>query len=127
MLGSVLKTNKNNLSIQSERLIQFCNALVWQTHLNIKKIARGLNDSRPKLNKVLKIGTLIKLVVEYIDRLVRFGVKYIELICHHIDCEVIILNNQENDKEDLIQDIVSVITICARIYGHKADHYKLND
>jgi putative resolvase len=56
--------------------------------------------------------------VEHKDRLARFGVKYIELLCHHIDCELIIINKQANNKEDLVQDFVSVITsFCARIYG----------
>ncbi|RKZ92948.1 MAG: IS607 family transposase [Candidatus Parabeggiatoa sp. nov. 1] len=117
--------NQDNLEKPSERLIQFCNALVWQTHLNLKEIGSGLNESRPKLNKVLKEGKLTKLVVEHKDRLARFGVKYIYLLCHHIDCEVIILNNQENDKEDLIQDFVSVITsFCARIYGQRRSKRK---
>jgi predicted site-specific integrase-resolvase len=117
--------NKSNLERQSERLIQFCNARGWQTHLNIKEIGSGLNDSRPKLNKVLKDGKLTKLVVEHKDRLARFGVKYIELICYHIDCELIILNKQANDKEDLVQDFVSVITsFCARLYGQRRNKRK---
>ena len=78
-----------------------------------------------KLNKVLNEGKLTKLVVEHKDLIARFGVKYIELICHHIDCELIILNKPENDKEDLIQDFVSVITsFCARIYGQRRNKRK---
>jgi len=50
--------NKDNLERQSERLMPFCNAKGWQTHLNLKEIGSGLNDSRPKLNKILKEGKL---------------------------------------------------------------------
>jgi len=110
--------SKNKLEQQSERLIQFCNARGWQTHLNLKEIGSGLNDSRPKLNKVLSEGKLSKLVVEHKSRLARFGVKYIELLCQHIGCELIILNQQENNKEELIQDFVSGITsFCGWLYG----------
>jgi putative resolvase len=117
--------NRENLERQSERLKQFCNAKGWQTHLNLKEIGSGLNDCRPKLNKVLTEGKLTKLVVEHKDRLARFGVKYIELLCHHIDCELIIVNKQANGKEDLIQDFVSVITsFCARIYGQRRSKRK---
>ncbi len=112
--------NKGNLDRQSQRLIDFCNAKGWCTHENIKETGSGLNDSRKKLLAVLTGGKLSKLVVEHKDRLARFGVKYIEVICLHIGCELIILNSSENDKEDLVQDFVSVITsFCARIYGQR--------
>lgn len=117
--------NKDNLERQSKRLIQFCNARGWITNKNIKEIGSGLNDSRPKLEKVLREGRLSKLVVEHKDRLARFGVRYIELLCYHIDCELIIFNQQVNNKEDLIQDFVSVITsFCARIYGQRRSKRK---
>ncbi|NWH06982.1 IS607 family transposase, partial [Desulfobacter latus] len=61
-----------------------------------------------------------KLVVEHKDRLARFGVNYIEILCNHIGCELVVLNQTLNDKEDLIQDFVSVITsFCARLYGQR--------
>lgn len=112
--------NKSNLESQSKRLIDFCNAKGWQTHLNIKEIGSGLNDKRKKLESVLLKGQATKLVVEHKDRLARFGVRYIEILCRHIGCELIILNKNDSDKEDLIQDFVSVITsFCARLYGQR--------
>ncbi|MBW1759269.1 MAG: IS607 family transposase [Deltaproteobacteria bacterium] len=112
--------NKSNLESQSKRLIDFCNAKGWQTHLNLKEIGSGLNDKRKKLESVLLKGQATKLVVEHKDRLTRFGVRYIEILCQHIGCELIILNTNDSDKEDLIQDFVSVITsFCARLYGQR--------
>lgn len=117
--------NKSNLEKQSERLISFCNAKGWQTHLNIKEIGSGLNDKRQKLEAVFLKGELTKLIVEHKDRLARFGVRYIEILCKHIGCELIILNSNDNDKEDLIQDFVSVITsFCARLYGQRRSKRK---
>lgn len=112
--------NKSSLESQSQRLIAFCNARGWQTHLDIKEVGSGLNDKRKKLESVLSKGIATKLVVEHKDRLSRFGVNYIEILCGHIHCELIILNQNDNDKEDLIQDFVSVITsFCARLYGQR--------
>jgi len=112
--------NKSNLESQSQRLIDFCNAKGWQTHLNVKEIGSGLNDKRKKLEDVLAKGRATKLVVEHKDRLARFGVNYIEILCNHIGCELVVLNQTLNDKEDLIQDFVSVITsFCARLYGQR--------
>lgn len=112
--------NKSNLEQQSQRLIDFCNAKGWQTNQNIKEIGSGLNDKRKKLESVLLKGQATKIVVEHRDRLARFGIRYIEILCSHVNCEIIFLNDSNNDKEDLIQDFVSIITsFCARLYGQR--------
>ncbi|MCP4702178.1 MAG: IS607 family transposase [Gammaproteobacteria bacterium] len=110
--------NKAGLERQSQRLIDFCNANGWCTHKNIKETGSGLNDSRKKLLEVLTDGKASKLVVEHKDRLATFGIRYIEIICSYMDCELIVLNPGETDKEDLIEDFVSVITsFCAKLFG----------
>lgn len=112
--------NKDNLDTQSKRLIDFCNAKGWKTEENIKEIGSGLNDSRPKLLKILSDGKATKIVVEHKDRLSRFGTSYIEVCCKHFGCEVEYINNISSETEDLMQDFVSVITsFCARIYGQR--------
>jgi predicted site-specific integrase-resolvase len=112
--------NKDNLESQSKRLIDFCNAKGWQTTQNIQEIGSGLNDQRQKLEKVLVEGNATKLVVEHKDRLCRFGYNYIKILCEKNNCELIVINNTETEKEDLIQDFVSVITsFCARLYGQR--------
>lgn len=117
--------NKDNLLRQSQRLIDFCNANGWITQDNIREVGSGLNDSRKKLIQVLQRGNCTKLIVEHKDRLTRFGFNYIKLLCEKINCELIILNNSETEKEDLIQDFVSVITsFCARIYGQRRSKRK---
>lgn len=110
--------NKSNLERQSKRLVDFCNANGWQVYQEIKEIGSGLNDNRPKLIKILESGKPSKLVVEHKDRLTRFGFRFIEIVCKKICCEIIIVNNIENDRDDLMQDFVSIITsFCARLYG----------
>ena len=117
--------NKDNLESQSKRLIDYCNANGWKTHENIKEIGSGLNDRRPKLLKLLKEGKSTKLVVEHKDRLSRFGSSYIEMACKHFNCEVIYINEVQEEKEDLVQDFVNVITsFCARIYGQRRSKRK---
>lgn len=112
--------NKSNLISQSQRLIDFCNAKGWKTNENICEVGSGLNDNRNKLIRVLDEGRATKIVIEHKDRLTRFGFNYIKLLCKHIGCELVVVNNVKDDKEDLIQDFVSVITsFCARIYGQR--------
>ena len=117
--------NKNNLENQSKRLIDFCNAKGWKTNNNIKEIGSGLNDKRKKLQNILEKENVTKLVVEHKDRLCRFGFNYIKILCKKINCELIVINEIESEKEDLIQDFVSVITsFCARIYGQRRSKRK---
>ena len=117
--------NKDNLESQSKRLVDYCNANGWKTAENLKEIGSGLNDKRPKLLKILKEGKATKLVVEHKDRLSRFGSTYIDEACKHFNCDVIYINNLQEEKEDLIQDFVNVITsFCARIYGQRRSKRK---
>jgi putative resolvase len=112
--------NKKNLVSQSDRLRRFCNAKGWKVDLEIIEVGSGLNDGRKKLYRLLQEGKATRIVVEHKDRLARFGVKYIELICQHTDCELIIINPPTTNKEDLISDFISIITsFCARIYGQR--------
>lgn len=109
--------NKSNLDSQAERLIAFCNAKGWQIHEVIKEVGSGLNDNRQKLLKLLNDKKITRIIVEHKDRLTRFGFNYIKSL---FSGEIFVVNNIEIDKQDLIQDFISVITsFCARIYGQR--------
>lgn len=109
--------NKSNLETQANRLVQFCNANGWVVHEVVKECASGLNDNRPKLCKIFKDRKATKLVVEHKDRLTRFGFNYIQLLFN--DCEIVVVN-ECNQDQDLFEDFVSLVTsFCARIYGKR--------
>jgi len=112
--------NKANLETQSERLISYCNAKGYRVSKVVTEFGSGLNDKRPKLEKLLKEQEFTKLVVEHKDRLTRFGFNYIEQMLAVNGIQIEVVNNVELDKEDIVQDFVSVITsFCARIYGQR--------
>ena len=112
--------NKDNLDKQQDRLINYANAKGYQTKYNVKEIGSGLNDNRPKLNKLLQDKDIDVILVEHKDRLTRFGFKYIELLMEMQGRKIEVINNINDDKDDLIQDFISIITsFCARIYGQR--------
>jgi predicted site-specific integrase-resolvase len=114
--------NKSNLEAQAERLSQFCNAKGWVVHEIVKECASGLNDQRPKLQKILHNEQVTRIIVEHKDRLTRFGFEYIKTL---FEGELIVINEAQTDKEDLIQDFTSLITsFCARIYGQRRSQRK---
>lgn len=110
--------NKSNLESQAKRMTDFCIANGWVVDEVIKECASGLNDTRPKLEKILTERKATRLVVEHKDRLTRFGFNYIKVLFN--TCEIIVVNNTENSEADLMSDFVAVITsFCARLYGKR--------
>ena len=58
------------------------------------------------------------LIVENKDRLTRFGFNYIELLLNKLNKKIIVVNKNDNDKTDLMSDLISIIySFSARMYG----------
>jgi len=117
--------NKTNLESQKNRLISYCAARGYKLHKIIEEFGSGLNDRRPKLEKLLTDDDYTKIVVEHKDRLCRHGFNYIETILKTKGKTIEVINQPTEDKEDLIQDFISVITsYCDRIYGNRRSKRK---
>lgn len=110
--------NKTNLDTQADRIASFAAAKGYMIEHTVKEVGSGLNDQRPKLIKLFEKDWDV-LIVEHKDRLTRFGFTYLEMLAAAKNRRIEVINSSE-DKEDLIEDFVSVITsFCARIYGHR--------
>lgn len=110
--------NKKNLEAQLERLRSYCAAKGYKIIKEYSEIGSGLNDTRPKLEKLLTDYGVKKIVVEHADRFSRFGMNYITKLMQMQGREIEVINKQDNDRDDLMQDFVSIITsFCARLYG----------
>mgnify|MGYP001045474802 CR=1 FL=1 len=117
--------NKNNLETQKERLINYCAARGYKIHKIITEIGSGINDDRPKLSKLITDNDYIKIVVEHKDRLTRLGFNYFTLFTNVLNKEIEVINPANTDKEDLIEDFISIITsFCSRIYGKRRSKRK---
>lgn len=83
-----------------------------------KEIASGMNDNRTILNKILQRNDWDVLLVENKDRLTRFGFNYIKTLLETQGKKILVVNNTDDNKEDLMKDLVSVIySFSARMYG----------
>src|SRR5947207_9136390 len=69
---------KADLDRQIERLKTYAASRGYQVTKIVQEIASGMNDTRPKLLKLLTDAQIGKIVVEHQDRLTRFGFVYIE-------------------------------------------------
>lgn len=110
--------NKGNLESQLERLRNYASAKGYEIVKEVKEIGSGLNDKRPQLEKILGSDDWDIILVEHKDRFSRFGTNYIILLLEKFGKRLEIINNVIEDKDDSMQDFVSIITsFCARLYG----------
>lgn len=110
---------KDDLKRQIQRCEDFALANGLQIDKTYKEIASGMNDKRPELIKLLENCPDV-IVVEHKDRLTRFGFNYIELLLKKQNCEILVINKEDNDEYDLIQDMISIVTsFCCRLYGKR--------
>ena len=111
---------RSSLDGQVSRCITHANSHGLSVHRVIKEIASGLNDDRPKLSALLQDKNIGTIVVEHRDRLTRFGFRYIDILLKSQGRRVLVVNEVDSDRDDLMQDFVSVITsFCARLYSRR--------
>jgi len=109
---------KKELDYQLNRIREFAIKNGYIIVDEIKEIASGMNDNRPKLNKLLIRNDWNIIVVENKDRLTRFGFNYIELFLNLKGKKIIVINQVNEDKQDLLNDMISIFySFSARMYG----------
>lgn len=121
--------NKSNLESQLIRLRNYASAKGYTIIKEITEIGSGINDKRLKLENVLKNNNDWDLIiVEHKDRLARFGINYIKILLNNINKDIEIINSVETEKEDIMQDFVSIITsFCSKIYGLRRSKRKTEE
>ena len=95
----------------------------------ISDIGSGINYNRNGLEKVLeKINNneVEKVVVLYKDRLARFGFELIDYLASLHSCEIEIIDNtKKTEQEELVEDLVQIITVFScKLQGKRAHKAK---
>ena len=110
--------NKDNLAAQVDRLTQYAIAKGYQIVATYAEVGSGVNDKRPKLEKLLTEQNYSKIIIEHKDRLARFGFNYIETLLKNRDKEIEVVNLSTNDESNLMEDLISIIySFSVRMYG----------
>ena len=112
-----------NLQRQKERLIKYCKEKQYNIVEVFEEVASGINDNRKELIKMYKRLDEVKyIVVEYEDRLARFGYNYLKEYANSfaVEIEVIEHNERKDSNEEMVNDLISIITsFSAKIYGSR--------
>ena len=110
-------SRRNELNYQVERCEAFALSKGWSITKEYKEVASGMNDNRKELWKAID-SKPTRIIVENKDRLTRFGFNYLERLLQKQGTEIVVINESEEDKDDLIKDLCSIIySFCARLYG----------
>lgn len=117
------QANDGNLERQKERLIQYCKDKNYNICHIYEEVASGLNDSRRELIKMLRrLNEVEIIIIEYTDRLARFGYTYLEEFAKNsgVTIEKIEQKEKLEPNEEMVQDLISVVTcFSARLYGSR--------
>ena len=111
---------KDDLDRQAGRLAEWATENGHRPTEVVKEVGSGLNGSRRRLLKVLQDRTVGTIIVEYRDRLCRFGFEYVEAALASRGCRVVVMEEEEL-ADDLVRDVTEVMTsLCARLYGRRS-------
>ena len=111
---------KNDLEAQLGRLASYAAQSKLTVIKAVSEIGSGLDGQRPKLMKLLADPAVTVIVVEHRDRLMRFGMEYVESALAAQGRRVVVIDPGEV-KDDLVQDMIEVLTsFCARRYGRRS-------
>ncbi len=110
-----------NLERQKERLINYCKEKQYHIVDIFEETSSGLNDNRRQLAKMFKrLKEVESIVIEYPDRLARFGYNYLKEFAEtfNVDIETIEQRKKLEPNEEMVQDLISIVTcFSARLYG----------
>ena len=97
----------------------------------ITDVGSGLNDKRKGLVKLMDMAKnkeISKIYITYKDRLTRFGFNYLELYFNSHDVELVVMNDDAEDKspqQELIEDLMSIIaSFSGKLYGLRSGKNK---
>ena len=95
----------------------------------ISDIGSGINYKRSGLTELLDRingNEVEKVVILYKDRLARFGFEIIEYLASLHGCDIEIIDNtQKTEQEELVEDLVQIITVFScKLQGKRAHKAK---
>ena len=127
--GRVSTNNqKKSLESQIEVNIKWANKNGYKIDEVYQDIASGMNFDRNDFKKMImnvmkrKIKTII---ISHKDRFSRISFDAWNEICKEFDCNIVVINNVENEEKEIFQDIISLIHCFAMKMYSKRKRKKL--
>ena len=120
---------KEDFERQKDSLSNYCAARGYQFRV-ISDLGSGLNYTKKGLSELIELicnNEIERIVINYKDRLIRYGYELIEQVCLHHDVKIEIVNFTEDKtyEQELVEDMLSIITVfSSRLYGSRSHKIK---
>lgn len=122
-------SQKKDLESQIKNVENYCVSKGYQFKI-IQDIGSGLNYNKKGLNELISLiinNKIDRLVINYKDRLLRFGSEIIFKICKEYNIKVEIINqtNEVSYEQELVENMLEIITVLsAKLYGSRSHKTK---
>lgn len=120
-------SQKDDLEAQINNMKSYMYAKGYKFEI-ISDIGSGIDYKKNGLQELLnKINDqdISKIVILYKDMLIGFGFELIEYICKINDVEIEIIDNTEQNKEEIFNNLIKIVKIFANsLYGQQSKKTK---
>jgi putative resolvase len=129
-VSSYDQVKDGDLDRQFEHLMDYASMRGYQVIETIREIGSGLNDRRPKLLRILRMVAereVDVIVVEYKDRLTRFGFNYLAEFAqsHGARVETVFGDVKKDATQELVEDMISIVNMfSAKLYGLRSQKFR---
>ena len=119
------QADSGDLDRQLGRLKEIAKRRGYAVVAEFKEIASGMNENRKQLAQLMDSvadGKIDIVLVEYRDRLARFGFKYLNRYCHQFRVVIDEADDRpaKEPQEELVEDMIAIVTsFSARLYGKR--------
>ena len=114
---------KGDLDRQQEKLRDYCVNNNLSLLSELSDVASGLNTRRKGIERLLKLvtkGKVSEVIVNYPDRLTRFGFGYLEDFFNSYDVKITVLEERgcTSVQQEMVDDLIAIITsFSGKIHG----------
>jgi putative resolvase len=125
-VSSAKQEQEGNLTRQVDRLRMVATTRGYRVVATIAEQASSLNEKRRGMKHLLSLieqQAVDVVLIEYPDRLVRFGFGYLEEMFgwKQVRLEVVESPMTQTPTEELVQDLLTIVTVFSgRLYGSRA-------
>ena len=122
---------KGDLDRQGDKLRDYCINNNLKIVSELKDVGSGLNTKRKGINRLCKLvtkGKISDVIVNYKDRLTRFGFGYLEDFFSSYGVNITVLEEREDKsvQEEMVDDMIALITsFSGKIHGMRSHKNKI--
>jgi len=129
-VSSEKQAELGNLQRQKDRLVPAATARHYAIAAVVAERASGLNEKRRGLQRLFRLaaaGEIDLVLVEFKDRLARFGFAYLveAFAAHGVRVEVLDGSVATDAAQELVTDMLAIVTcFAARLYGSRSQRFR---